>query len=60
MFGRRTKGKMAVIPMSLADVKITGLPSSAFYIADFISEEEERVLLEKVIFLHRNSYMVLY
>lgn len=33
---------------SLQDYKIKGLPSSAFYIADFISKEEEEFLLAKI------------
>jgi len=33
---------------SLEDVRVKSLPSSAFYIADFITEEEEQVLLNKV------------
>ncbi|KAM7204053.1 hypothetical protein V8F20_003751 [Naviculisporaceae sp. PSN 640] len=36
------------LPRSLADSRIANLPPSAFYIADFISEEEERLLLEKI------------
>lgn len=38
----------ADLPSALEDVKIKGLPSSAFYIANFISPEEERYLLDKV------------
>lgn len=33
---------------SLEDIRIKSLPPSAFYIADFITEDEERVLLSKV------------
>ncbi|KAL0931734.1 ALKBH6 protein (calpain) [Colletotrichum truncatum] len=36
------------LPTSLDDVKITQLPSSAFYIAGFISEEEEQLILQKI------------
>jgi alkylated DNA repair protein alkB family protein 6 len=36
------------IPPCLEDVKIMSLPSSAYYIADFISEEEEQAILKKV------------
>jgi hypothetical protein len=32
----------------LEDYRIQGLPSSAFYISEFISETEEQVLLDKV------------
>ncbi|KAI8293919.1 Alkbh6 protein [Colletotrichum sp. SAR11_240] len=35
------------LPTSLEDVRITKLPPSAFYIADFISEEEEQAILQK-------------
>ncbi|KAH7360805.1 hypothetical protein BKA65DRAFT_547514 [Rhexocercosporidium sp. MPI-PUGE-AT-0058] len=36
------------IPVCLEDVKITGIPQSAFYISDFITQEEEQVLLNKI------------
>ncbi|KAF4821592.1 Alpha-ketoglutarate-dependent dioxygenase alkB-like protein 6 [Colletotrichum siamense] len=36
------------LPTSLEDVRITKLPPSAFYIADFISEEEEQAILQKI------------
>jgi len=36
------------LPASLEDVRIKTLPSSAFYIADFITEEEEQTLLNKI------------
>jgi alkylated DNA repair protein alkB homolog 6 len=32
----------------LEDYRIQGLPSSAFYISEFINEAEEQVLLDKV------------
>lgn len=34
--------------LSLEDFRIKSLPSSVFYVSDFITEEEERVLLNKV------------
>jgi alkylated DNA repair protein alkB homolog 6 len=37
-----------LLPSALEEVKITSMPDSAFYIANFISEEEEQVLLGKV------------
>jgi len=36
------------LPASLEEAKIACLPSCAFYISDFISAEEERVILDKV------------
>jgi hypothetical protein len=36
------------LPASLEHVRIKTLPSSAYYIADFISEEEELKLIQKV------------
>lgn len=36
------------LPSSLDRVRISRLPATAFYIADFISEEEERFILEKI------------
>jgi len=40
--------QLIAVPACLEDVRIKSLPSSAFYIADFISQEEEQVLLNKV------------
>lgn len=40
--------QLTSLPASLEDVRIKTLPSSAFYIADFITKEEEQVLLNKV------------
>lgn len=36
------------LPSSLEQAKVQKLPSSAFYIPDFISEDEERVILDKI------------
>lgn len=36
------------LPSSLDQVRISPLPATAFYIADFISEEEERSILDKI------------
>lgn len=36
----------------LLGARITSLPDDAFYIADFISEEEEESLLQKVSSFH--------
>ena len=38
------------MPASMEEVRIAGLPSSAYYVADFISKEEEKALLDKVVF----------
>ena len=38
------------LPSSLEEAKIASLPDSFYYIADFITEDEERVLLDKVRF----------
>ncbi|KAJ0324181.1 hypothetical protein COL5a_007846 [Colletotrichum fioriniae] len=35
------------LPASLDDVRVKKLPPSSYYIADFISEEEERLILQK-------------
>lgn len=36
------------LPQSLEATRITALPPAAYYIADFITEEEEEVILQKV------------
>ncbi|KAF6838037.1 Alpha-ketoglutarate-dependent dioxygenase alkB-like protein 6 [Colletotrichum plurivorum] len=36
------------LPACLDDVRVTRLPASAFYIPDFISEEEEQAILQKI------------
>jgi hypothetical protein len=40
--------QLIAMPPPLEDVRIKSIPSSAYYIADFITQEEERVLLKKV------------
>jgi alkylated DNA repair protein alkB family protein 6 len=40
--------RLTALPASLAEVRIERLPSHAYYIADFVSEEEEQRLLDKV------------
>lgn len=40
--------QLIAMPPPLEDVRINSIPSSAYYIADFITQEEERVLLKKV------------
>lgn len=37
------------LPKSLDEVRIESLPPAAYYIADFITEDEERHILEKVV-----------
>lgn len=38
----------ARLPSSLDAAKITSLPATAYYLPNFISEEEERMILDKV------------
>ena len=38
------------LPSSLMEAQIASLPDSFYYIADFITEDEEHVLLDKVRF----------
>lgn len=38
----------AGLPSDLEEAKIASLPEAFYYIADFITEEEERMLLDKV------------
>lgn len=35
-------------PSSLEHVRITSLPQTAYYIPNFITEEEEQIILDKV------------
>lgn len=44
----QSASKLTTIPASLEDVKLKGLPNSAYYISEFITEEEERYILGKV------------
>lgn len=37
-----------VLPLSLDKSKIQSLPSSAFYIPDFLSEDDEKLILDKI------------
>ncbi|KAF3024324.1 hypothetical protein E8E14_013925 [Neopestalotiopsis sp. 37M] len=37
-----------VLPTSLSNARIDSLPSAAYYIPDFISEDEERIILDKI------------
>ena len=37
-----------LLPTSLEEARIKSLPSIAYYIPDFISEDEERLILDKV------------
>ncbi|KXJ97522.1 hypothetical protein Micbo1qcDRAFT_156426 [Microdochium bolleyi] len=41
-------GRMLLLPQSLDDVRVGGLPPAAFYISDFITETEEQNLLAKI------------
>ncbi|KAI2642546.1 hypothetical protein GGS21DRAFT_177391 [Xylaria nigripes] len=36
------------LPQSLDHARVPGLPSAAFYISDFITEEEEKLILDKI------------
>ncbi len=40
--------QLTTMPACLEDVKIKSLPATAFYISDFVNEEEELALLNKV------------
>lgn len=37
-----------VLPNSLEHVRIKALPPAVYYISDFITEDEERAILDKV------------
>jgi hypothetical protein len=41
--------QLTSMPVYLEEVSIDRLPSSAYYVADFISKEEEKALLDKVV-----------
>lgn len=40
--------QLTSLPASLEQARVERLPARAYYIADFISEDEEKVLLDKV------------
>jgi hypothetical protein len=40
--------QLTALSASLAKARVERLPACAYYIADFISEDEEKVLLDKV------------
>ncbi len=37
------------LPVSLEDARISALPPTAYYIPNFLSEDEERLILDKVL-----------
>jgi hypothetical protein len=39
------------LPSSLQNARIEGLPEAAYYISEFITEEEEGYLLDKVLYI---------
>lgn len=45
------------LPVSLHHAKVIGLPSTAYYIPNFISQEEEQLILEKVSFIRQDSHL---
>lgn len=48
MVNPETGSSTISLPQSLEQARIHSLPSSAYYIPDFVSEEEERHILEKI------------
>lgn len=40
--------QLPLLPATLDSVQIKNLPATAFYISDFITEEEERRILQRV------------
>jgi hypothetical protein len=46
--GDTNKSNGVSLPPSLDHARIATLPESAFYIPNFISEDEERMILDKV------------
>jgi hypothetical protein len=43
-----TAGDTVKLPSTLEDVRIADMPGAAYYIADFVTEDEEGSLLNKV------------
>jgi alkylated DNA repair protein alkB family protein 6 len=41
-------GSHVLLPSSLEHARITSLPQTAYYIPNFITEEEEQMILDKV------------
>jgi hypothetical protein len=48
--------QLTSMPAPLEAVRIKGLPDSAFYVSDFITEEEERALLNKVCLIFNKLF----
>lgn len=48
---------MESLPIALQEALITGLPTSGYYIPNFVTSEEETYLLHKVI---RQSHVTLH
>ncbi|KAF7547987.1 hypothetical protein G7046_g8832 [Stylonectria norvegica] len=44
----RSDSNAISLPASLEEARIANLPATAYYIPDFISEEEERLILQKI------------
>lgn len=47
------------LPRSLDEARVHGLPLTAYYVPDFISSDEERLILAKVRFLSPPSVCLL-
>jgi hypothetical protein len=43
-----SEAQLTTLPAALEQARIKQLPSCAYYIADFITEKEEQLLLDKV------------
>lgn len=50
-FDKAAAGTRPSLPRRLEDARVKTLPGSAFYIPNFITEEEEQLILSKVSLL---------
>ncbi|KAH6653913.1 Alkbh6 protein [Truncatella angustata] len=46
--GSATSVPSIVLPVSLDHVRVKSLPPAAYYVSDFITEDEERIILDKI------------